>query len=305
MSKAMRDVFVEALNAHMEKDDRVVVLDADLARAHGTLALRDAFPERALNAGVAEANMVSVAAGLSSYGFIPFCNTFAPFLARRACDQIALSVAYARQNVKLVGSDPGITAELNGGTHFGLEDVAIMRNFVDMVVYEPVDSAQLQQAMPQIIAHQGPVYIRLDRKGNATIFGENYKFDLFKADVLTEGSDVTILALGGAMVTQAQQAVQLLAEKGVSAELISVHTVKPLDAETIVKSVQKTGKVVTVENHSTIGGLYSAVCELLCQAHPAPVTPLGINNQFGRVGKQDYLREFYGLRAEDIAAACL
>ena len=299
----LRAVFVKALGEYMEKDERIVVIDADLARATGTLPLREQFPDRAIDVGVAEANMVSVAAGLESYGFLPFCTTFSPFLARRACDQAALSVAYAKRNVKLVGTDPGITAELNGGTHCGLEDISIMRSLVDMVVFEPVDAIQLEQAMPQIMAYEGPMYIRLARKPQAEVFDGSYKFGLFTADVLQEGADVTIFATG-IMVKESLKAASLLAADGISAEVVNVHTIKPLDHDTILASAKKTGCAVTAENHSTIGGLYSAVCELLCAEYPLPVTAIGIDNMFGEVGFIPYLQERFKMRACDIAAAC-
>ena len=303
MSRELRAVFADKLREFMAEDERVVVVDADLARASGTLALREQFPDRAIDVGVAEANMVSVAAGLASYGFIPFCTTLSPFLARRACDQVALSVVYAKQNVKLVGTDPGVTAELNGGTHYGLEDISIMRSFVDMVVFEPVDETQLEQAMPQILAYEGPLYIRLARKPQPDVFGADYKFDLFKADLVKEGADVTIFA-SGIMVHESLEAAKLLAEEGISAEIINVHTIKPLDQETILSSVKKTGCAVTAENHSTVGGLYSAIAELLCGEYPVPVKAIGIDNVFGQVGKIPYLMEEFKLRPADIAEAC-
>jgi len=304
MSKReMRAVFADKLRQFMAEDERVVVIDADLARASGTITLREQFPDRAIDVGVAEANMVSVAAGLASYGFLPFCTTFSPFVARRACDQVALSVVYAKQNVKLVGTDPGVTAELNGGTHCGLEDISIMRSFVDMVVFEPVDETQLEQAMPQILNYDGPMYIRLARKPQPDVFGVDYKFDLFKADIVQAGADVTIFA-SGIMVHESLEAAKLLAADGISAEVINVHTIKPLDRETILASVKKTGCAVTAENHSTVGGLYSAITELLCDEYPVPVKAIGIDNVFGQVGSIPYLMEEFKLRAADIAAAC-
>ncbi|MCL2369030.1 MAG: transketolase family protein [Oscillospiraceae bacterium] len=302
MSREMRAVFTEKLREFMTADERVMVIDADLARASGTLALKEQFPDRAIDVGVAEANMVSVAAGLASYGFLPFCTTFAPFVARRACDQVALSVAYAKQNVKLVGTDPGVTAELNGGTHCGLEDVSIMRSFVDMVVFEPVDETQLEQAMPQILAYEGPMYIRLARKAQPDIFGPDYQFDLFKADVVRDGTNVTIFATG-IMVHESLEAAKLLAAEGISAEVINVHTMKPLDAETILASVKKTGCAVTAENHSTVGGLYSAIAELLSAEYPVIVRAIGIDHVFGQVGMMPYLMETFKMRAVDIAEA--
>lgn len=299
----MRAVFANELRRIMRENERVVVVDADLARASATLSLQQEFPGRAIDVGVAEANMVSVAAGLASYGFLPFCTTFSPFISRRACDQIALSVVYAGQNVKLVGTDPGVACELNGGTHCGLEDISIMRSFVDMVILEPVDATQLEAAMPAILAHEGPMYIRLARKAQPDVFTKDYEFDLFKADILREGKDVTILA-SGIMVHQCLQAAKLLEKEGVCAQVVNVHTIKPLDKETILNCVKKTGAVVTAENHSTVGGLYSAISELLCAHYPLPVQSIGIDNVLGQVGFMPYLMEQFKLRACDIADAC-
>lgn len=299
----MRAVFAAELKKLMEGDDRVMVIDADLAKANGTWALRHDFPERAIDVGVAEANMMGVAAGLSSYGFKPYITTFSPFASRRICDQITLSGCYAKQNVKIVGSDPGISAELNGGTHMGMEDIGVLRSIPNIVIFEPVDCVQLAKAMPVIDAYDGVVYIRLFRKTTEDIFNEDYKFDLFKADMLEEGKDVTIFA-SGIMVSEAMKAVELLKEKNISAELINVHTIKPIDQETVIKSVKKTGCAVTAENHNIVGGLFSAVSEVLISNCPVPVLPIGVPDCFGEVGKMPYLKEIYNLRAEDIAVKC-
>lgn len=297
----MRQVFAKELEKIMEQDDRVCLIDADLAKASGTTGIHQKFPDRALNVGVAEANMASVAAGLSSYGLIPFITTFTPFASRRCFDQVAISIAYAQQNVKIVGTDPGISAELNGGTHMSFEDVALMRAVPTMVVFEPVDEVQVRQALPQIVAHKGPVYMRLFRKEAPVIFGEDYQFDLFKADRIREGKDVTVLATG-IMVKKALDAAEKLAGEGVSVEVINVHTIKPLDAETILSSVHKTGRVVTAENANVIGGLYSAVCDLLAAEFPARVERVGVEDQFGEVGRLNELAQRFGLTEESIVA---
>lgn len=297
----MRQAFAKELEKMMEQDDRVCLVDADLAKASGTTGIHQKFPDRAMNVGVAEANMASVAAGLSSYGLIPFITTFTPFASRRCFDQVAISIAYAQQNVKIVGTDPGISAELNGGTHMSFEDVALMRAVPTMVVFEPVDEVQIRQAMPQIVAHKGPVYIRLFRKEAPVIFGEDYEFDLFKADRIREGKDVTILATG-IMVKKALDAAEKLAGEGISADVINVHTIKPLDAETILSSVHKTGRVVTAENANVIGGLYSAVCDLLAAEFPARVERVGVEDQFGEVGRLNELAQRFGLTEEAIVA---
>lgn len=234
----MREVVCNSLIEMMKTDDRIVVIDADLAKADGTMPVRKAFPERGLDAGIAEQNMASMAAGLSAYGMKPYITTFTPFATRRICDQIAISMAYAKQNVKIIGTDPGISAELNGGTHMSVEDVGVLRSIPDVVIFEPVDEVQLAKAMPIIDAYEGVVYVRLFRKNQPVIFGEDYKFDLFKADALSDGKDVVIFATG-IMVAEALEAKKLLAEEGVDAAVVNVHTVKPLDEETVLKYLKR------------------------------------------------------------------
>lgn len=300
----MRKIFASELGKMMAVDERICIIDADLAKASGTIGLRDKFPDRAFDVGIAEQNMASVAAGLSSYGFIPFITSFGCFASRRICDQLMLSVAYAKQNVKIVGTDPGISAELNGGTHMPFEDIGVLRSIPDMVIFEPVDGVQLRQAMPQIVEHYGPVYIRMFRKELPDIFGKNYKFDLFKADVYKEGSDVSILATGYLMHA-AVAAADKLSVMGINAELVNVHTVKPLDSDTILKSIKKTGHVVTAENHNIIGGLYSAVSELAAAEYPVRISRVGIEDEFGQVGKLSQLAEYYRLTADNIVEKVL
>ncbi len=303
MSAEMRAVFAQELKKLMTEDEKVMVIDADLAKASGTWALRKDFPDRAIDVGIAEQNMVSIAGGLSSYGFKPFVTTFSPFATRRVCDQLMLSVCYAKQNVKIVGTDPGITAELNGGTHMGLEDIGVIRSIPDIVIFEPVDAIQLKAALPVIKDYYGVVYIRMFRKVIDDVFSEDYKFDLFKADKIKSGKDITIFA-SGIMVQEAIKAEKILKEEGVDAEIINIHTIKPIDKETIIASVKKTGCAITCENHNVIGGLYSAVCEVLTKEFPTTVLPVGIPDVFGEVGKLPYLKELYNIRDVDIVARC-
>ena len=295
----MRAVFGACLDRAMGENENIVVLDADLARADGTLFLRDKYPGRAFDVGVAEQNMASMAAGLSSYGFIPFITSFTPFASRRIADQVAISISYAKQNVKIVGTDPGVCAEFNGGTHMSMEDVGIMRTIPGIVVLEPVDEVQLEQAMPQIIAHQGPIYLRLFRKETPKIFNDAYRFDLFKADLLREGADVTIAATG-ILVREALEAAEKLAAEGVQAEVVNFHTLKPLDEEALVRSARKTGRLVTAENHSLIGGLRSACAEILGEKCPVPMRSVGVPDVFGEVGKLQPLKDKFGLTADAI-----
>ena len=294
----MRAVYAECLAKMMEEDRHVCVLDADLSKASGTRNLYERFPKQMFDCGVAEQNMASIAAGLASYGFKPYIESFTPFATRRICDQIAISIVYAKSNVKVVGTDPGISAELNGGTHMSMEDIGVLRSIPGIVIFEPVDEVQLRAAMPVINDYDGCVYIRLFRKSQP--FGEDYKFDLFKADTIREGSDVTIF-VSGLMTADTIEAAKRLGAEGISAEVINVHTIKPIDRETVVASASKTGAVLTVENHNVIGGLHSAVTEALAK-EKIPVCAVGVQDRFGEVGKMPYLREVLGLTVENIVA---
>ena len=296
----MRAVYAACLAELMEKDKHVVVLDADLGKASGTLGLRAKFPEQSFDCGVAEQDMASIAAGLSSYGFKPWIESFTPFATRRICDQVAISIVYAKRNVKIVGTDPGISAELNGGTHMSMEDIGVMRSIPGIVIFEPVDEVQLRAAMPVLNDYDGAVYIRLFRKQLPVVFGEDYRFDLFKADTIKEGKDLSIF-VSGMLTADVVTAAKQLAEEGIDAEIINVHTIKPIDKETVVASARKTGTVLTVENHNVIGGLQSAVLEALAE-EKIPVCAVGVQDRFGEVGRLPYLRETMGLTVENIVA---
>lgn len=300
----MRQLFAQELEKFMSENQNIVLLNADLAKPNGFGKFSEKFPERAINVGVAEQNMASIAAGMSSYGFIPFICTFTPFATRRICDQIAISICYAKQNVKIIGSDPGISAEYNGGTHMSFEDIGVLRSIPNMVIFEPVDNAQLKNLLPQIIDYKGPVYIRMFRKETPDIFDENEKFNLFNAKTVKEGSDVSIFC-SGIMVDETLKANKILEEKGINTEIINIHTIKPIDEESIIASVHKTGAAVTVENHNIIGGLRSAVAEVLSENCPAPLRSIGIRDSFGQVGKMPYLKEVYNMSAENIVQAVL
>ncbi len=297
----MRTIYAECLALLMEQDRHVCLLDADLGRASGTLGLRSRFPRQIFDCGIAEQNMASIAAGLASYGFKPWIETFTPFATRRICDQVAVSVAYARRNVKIVGTDPGITAELNGGTHMSMEDVGVLRSIPGMVIFEPADGVQLRTAMPVLNEYEGCVYVRLCRKELPDVFPEGYRFDLFRADLLREGRDVTVFVTG-LLTSDVLAAAEDLAAEGISCEVVNVHTVKPVDAETVLASVRKTGAAVTVENHNVIGGLHSAVLETLARER-YPVVPVGVEDRFGEVGRLPYLKKALGLTKEHIMQA--
>lgn len=294
----MRAVYAECLKELMRKDKKVCVLDADLSKASGTRNMYDEFPQQMFDCGVAEQNMASIAAGLSSYGFKPWIETFTPFATRRICDQVTISISYAQQNVRIVGTDPGISAELNGGTHMSMEDVGVLRSVPGVVIFDPADPIQLRAAMPVLDSYKGCVYMRLFRKELPEILPADYTFDLFKADVLREGKDLTIFATGF-LTKDALEAQEILAKEGIHAEVVNVHTIKPIDSETVIRSAKKTGAVVTVENHNVIGGLHSAVLEALAK-EKIPACAVGVKDRFGEVGKLPYLREAMGLTVDEI-----
>lgn len=297
----MRAVYAECMAKLMVEDKHVCILDADLSKASGTRKLYDTFPRQMFDCGIAEQNMASIAAGLASYGYKPYIESFTPFASRRICDQVAISIAYAGMNVKIVGTDPGISAELNGGTHMSMEDIGVLRSIPNVVIFEPVDNNQLRAALPVINDYDGCVYIRMFRKTLPDVFGEDYKFDLFKADTIREGKDVSIF-VSGLFTADVIEAAKQLAEQGIDAEVINIHTIKPIDREAVIASARKTGAVLTVENHNVIGGLHSAVLEALAQ-EKIPACAVGVQDRFGEVGKMPYLREVMGLTVENIVAS--
>lgn len=299
----LRETYVDLLIEYAKKDPRIVILEADLSNAGGTKRFTEEFKgTRTVDCGIQESNMIGAAAGMNAMGMIPFTHTFTPFATRRVCDQVTLSVAYAGLNVKMMGSDPGVTAEMNGGTHMSMEDVSIMRNIPGMTIYEPVDSAQLKTIFPQILASDEPTYIRLLRRNAVKIWEDGEEFTLGKGKMIKEGTDVSIFA-SGIEVAEAMKAAEELEKEGISAEVINIHTVKPLDTEIVLASSKKTGAVVTAENHSVIGGLGSAVAEVLVENCPMPLKRVGVKDHFGEVGKTDFLMEKYHLMAADIVEA--
>ena len=297
--KELREIYCDSLLEMAATNKDIVVVEADLTNCIKTGRFKAAYPDRFINVGIAEANMIGVCAGLSTCGKIPFCSSFAPFATRRCYDQIFISVAYSKQNVKIVGTDPGITAELNGGTHMPFEDMGIMRNIPNMVCIEPTDAAMLKSLMPQIASYYGPVYLRIMRKKCEQIYGDGAEFDMFKAFTLRQGADVTIIA-SGIMVSRALEAADKLKSEGVYAEVINVYTWKPIDEETIVKSVSKTKACVVAENHNVHNGLFGAVTEVLAQHCPVPAESVSVKDLFGEVGKIPYLEEKFALRSNDI-----
>ena len=297
---ATRESYGNALAELGAEYPQLVVLDADLAGATKTSVFMKAFPERHIDCGIAECNMVSVAAGLATTGKIPFASTFAMFAAGRAFEQIRNAVGYPHLNVKIGATHAGISVGEDGATHQCNEDMALMRTIPGMVVINPADDVEAKAAVRAALEYVGPVYLRFGRLA-VPVFNdaENYKFEIGKGIVLKEGTDVTIFATG-LEVNESMEAAKLLAADGINAEVINIHTIKPIDKELITASAKKTGKVVTVEEHSIIGGLGSAVCEVLAETAPVPVLRIGVNDVFGESGPAKTLIAKYGLDAESI-----
>ena len=302
--KATREAYGEALAEFGAVYDKLVVLDADLAGATKTATFKKAFPDRHFDCGIAEGNMVSVAAGLSTTGLIPFASSFAMFLAGRAFEQIRNSIGYPHLNVKLGATHGGITVGEDGATHQCLEDFSVMRTIPGMTVVCPADATEARAAVKAAIEYVGPVYLRFGRAATPVLFDrDKYKFELGKGVVMADGSDVTIVA-NGFMVAIALEARELLKNDGIDAAVINIHTIKPLDDELIRGYAAKTGAIVTAEEHNVIGGLGSAVCEAVCGKTPVPVLRVGVQDEFGRSGKVAPLLEYYGLTAANIAENC-
>ena len=300
----LKKVFCDTLIEMASADDRICLVNSDSRKYTATQDFDKAFPERSFDVGIAEANMVGVAAGLAVSGKKPFTQSFGPFMSRRVVDQVTISLAYSKLNAVLVGVSPGIQAEVNGGTHQGYEDIGVFRPVANMTIVEPFDGVQLRQMLPELIKLEGPVYLRYDRAGIEPYYGVDYKFVLGKADTLREGKDVTIIS-SGVMLTQCLEAAEVLANQGVQARVINMHTIKPIDADTVVRAAKETGAIITVENHSVIGGLGSAVAEVLAEQCPCKMHRLGIQDRFGEVGDRAYLRKCMGIDTTDIVHAAL
>ena len=299
---ATREAYGKALAEFGAKYPDLVVLDADLANATKTNSFQKVYPDRHIDCGIAECNMMGIAAGLSTVGKIPFASTFAMFASGRAYEQVRNSIGYPHLNVKIGATHAGITVGEDGASHQCLEDMALMRAIPGMVVINPSDAVEARAAVQAAIEYVGPVYLRFGRAAVPIINDrEDYKFEIGKGEILREGSDVTIVATG-ICVSSALEAADKLAADGISAEVINIHTIKPLDTELIVKSAKKTGKVVTAEEHTIIGGLGGAVCEALSEKAPTPVLRIGINDVFGESGTAAELVAKYGLDGEGIYA---
>ena len=300
--KMMREVYCDTLINLGLDNENIVALDADLMSSSGMKPFFQRFPDRAFNCGVAEANMIGIAAGLSAMGKIPFAHSFGCFASRRVCDQIMISAAYALQNVRIVGSDPGVTAAYNGGTHMPFEDMGVLRSIPEITLIEPADNVILENIIKQLAELKGVYYIRMARKNAVSIYKEGSNFHIGRGNTLLDGSDVTIFA-SGIMVYEALKAASILQTESISARIIDMFTWKPVDVELIDNCARITGAFVTAENHNIIGGLGSAVAEAAALHRPVPIEMVGVKDRFGQVGTENYLREAYELTASDIVAA--
>lgn len=300
---ATREAYGKALAKLGKVNDKVVVLDADLSKSTKTADFKGEFPERFINMGIAEGNMMTVAAGLSTCGKIPFASTFAMFAAGRAFEQIRNSICYPRLNVKICATHAGLTVGEDGASHQSIEDLALMRAVPNMTVICPSDAVETEAVINAIAEYNGPCYVRLGRAGvNVINDRPDYKFEIGKGVQLTEGTDITIVATG-IMVDEALSAEKMLKSEGISARVINIHTLKPIDSEILVKAAKETGAIVTVEEHNIIGGLGSAVSEVICEESPVPVIKVGVKDTFGESGKPEELLKAYGLKDVNIVEA--
>lgn len=296
--RATRESYGAAL-AKFGADERIVVLDADLSKSTKTEVFKKAYPERFINCGIAEGNMMSVAAGLAAAGKIAFASSFAMFAAGRAFEQIRNSIGYPNLNVKIGATHAGISVGEDGATHQCLEDIGLMRTIPNMVILNPADDVEATACVKAAIDHDGPVYMRFGRLAVEDVNPAGYKFELGKGVELADGNDITIIATG-LMVGEALKAKELLKKDGIDARVINIHTIKPIDKDIIIKAAKETGAIVTAEEHYIMGGLGSAVCEVVCESVPVPVKIVG-TDRFGASGKPAELFEEYGLTAENIA----
>lgn len=300
--KSIRSAFGKALAEAGRINPNVVVLDADLACSTQTQIFAKEFPERFFDCGIAEQDMVTTAVGLSTTGKIPFASSFAVFATGRAYDQVRNSICYPNFNVKIVGTHGGVTVGEDGASHEALEDISLMRGLPNMSVFVPADCNECAQIIKYASEHKGPMYIRVPRSNVCDVYEESYKFDFNKAQVLQDGTDATIFT-NGETVAEAIEAVNELTKDGYSIGIVSVPVVKPIDAETIINQAKKSKFVITIENHSVIGGLGSAVCEVLSESHPTIVHRIGVNDKFGQTGKAEELLDCYGLSANKLKEA--
>ena len=299
---ATRQSYGEALAKIGKENKNIVVLDADLSGSTKTSIFAKEFPDRFINVGIAEQNLMGISAGLAAYGKIPYVSTFAVFAAGRAYDQVRTSICYPNLNVKICATHSGITAGEDGATHQMLEDISLMRTLPNMQVFSPSDDIQTKWLIEEISKIQGPVYVRLARMATPVIYGENQKFEIGKMVQLGEGTDASIFATG-VMVSEALKAQEKLAQEGINVRVIDVHTIKPIDREMVVKCAKETYKLITIEDHSIIGGLGSSICEVLSEEYPKKVTRIGMKDRFGKSGKADQLLKYFKMDSEAIIEA--
>lgn len=297
----LRNVYAETLNEMIEKNNKVIALEADLVGAIKTGVVYEKHPDNFINCGIMEANMVGVASGLGVRGFVPYMHTFGPFATRRCFDQLFLAIGYSGLNLKVIGSDAGVSAAHNGGTHMPFEDLGLMRLIPEATVMETSDHVMFKDLLKQTSEIPGLQYIRIVRKNMMQIYEEGSTFEIGKGIVLREGTDATIVA-NGIMLKEAIEARELLAKEGISAAVIDMFTIKPIDDTLLKEYASKTKLIVTAENHNVIGGLGSAVLEAL-QTTPSKVVRIGVQDRFGQVGTQDFLQKEYNLTKEDIVKA--
>ncbi|MBQ4557165.1 MAG: transketolase family protein [Clostridia bacterium] len=298
--KATREAYGDALVEFGATNKNLVVLDADLAEATKTCKFKAAYPERFFDCGIAEGNMMAVAAGLAASGMVPFASSFAMFASGRAFEQVRNTIGYPHLNVKIGATHAGITVGEDGATHQCNEDIALMRTIPGMTIINPADAVEARAAVKAAIDFKGPVYMRFGRYAVPTFNNDSYEFEIGKGIELCDGKDVAIIATG-LMVSMAMEAAEMLKEDGINARVINIHTIKPIDAEIIVKAARETGAIVTAEEHSIIGGLGSAVAEVLCEKCPVPMLRVGVEDKFGKSGQVPELLKEYGLTAENIA----
>lgn len=301
IKNATRDAYGKALVELGDTDKKIIVLDADLAAATKTGMFKKAHPEKFVDCGIAEGNMMGVAAGLAASGYTVFASSFAMFAAGRAFEQVRNSIGYPHLNVKIGATHAGISVGEDGASHQCCEDIGLMRTIPGMVILNPADDIEARACVLAAAEHEGPVYMRFGRLAVPRVFDENYKFEIGKGAVLKDGTDVTIIATG-LMVNEALMASEKLADEGVSVRVVNMATIKPIDREIIVDSAKKTGVIVTAEEHNIIGGLGSAVAEVVCETVPVPVLRVGVNDVFGKSGPAVQLLHEFGLDADNIAA---
>ena len=296
---ATKTTYGETLIRMGKANPRIVAVESDLMKASGSDMFEAEFPDRHFQVGIAEQNMVGFAAGLAAMGKIPFASTFSNFISQRACDQAINAVCYNKFNVKLCGTYAGLTSETNGGTHISVEDIAIFRCMPNMLVFVPGDCNEMASAMEVAAAYDGPVYIRIARGPMPTIFPENHQFVIGKSVPMSEGDDICLITTG-ITTWEGQLACEELKTRGVAVHHIHMPSIKPIDRDAIVDAARKTGRIVTVENHSRLGGLGSAVTEVVCDEHPVRVARLGLDDCFGETAKLDYLMNRFGTNAKHI-----